>query len=57
MCCACMCVLIPVDMTNVCTLCGEYENNDGISGQQWVTSLHVWNNYVDMHVCIYAGTV
>ena len=30
----CMCVLILVDMTNVCTLCDESDKNDSISGQQ-----------------------
>lgn len=40
-----------MDMTNVCTLCGESEKNESISGEQWVMSMHIQNNYICM--CVY----
>ena len=36
-----MCAFIPMDMTNVCTLCGDSEKNKSISGEQWVMSMHI----------------
>ena len=35
------CMFIPVDMTNVCTLCGESEKNESINGKQWVMSMYM----------------
>ena len=51
----CMCVLILVDMTNVCTICGESDKNDSISGQQWVQRPCMYR--ILIYVCIPAGTV